>query len=62
MYRVYYETKTSLTNIWMGNPAVVSALFVLPFGFLLLICYSTCCTDIMDASDDEEDNSGMFIS
>lgn len=60
MYRVYFETKTSLVNIWMSNPAVASVLFGLPLGFLLLICYSTCCTDIMDASDDEEDQ-GMFI-
>lgn len=59
MYRVYYETKTSLVNIWINNPAVASVLFGLPLGFLLLICYSTCCTDIMDASDDEDDE-GML--
>lgn len=46
----------------MNNPAIASVLFGLPFGFLLLICYSTCCTDIMDASDDDEDNNGMYIS
>jgi len=55
MYRMYYETKKSLVNIWVNNPAVASVLFGLPIGFLLLICYSTCCTDIMDASDDDED-------
>lgn len=55
MYRMYYETKKSLVNIWVSNPAVASVLFGLPIGFLLLICYSTCCTDIMDASDDDED-------
>lgn len=58
MYRLYYETKKSLVNIWVSNPAVASVLFGLPLGFLLLIIYSICCTDIMDASDDDED--GMF--
>jgi thioredoxin domain-containing protein 10 len=60
MYRVYYETKTSLLNIWSSNPAVASVLFGLPLGFLMLICYSTCCTDIMDASDDDEDIEGKL--
>lgn len=57
MYRMYYETKKSLVNIWVSNPAVASVLFGLPLGFLLLICYSTCCTDIMDASDDDDDDA-----
>ncbi|XP_050431974.1 protein disulfide-isomerase TMX3 [Adelges cooleyi] len=56
VYRMYYETKTSLVNIWTGNPAVACVLFGLPMIFLLLIIYSTCCTDIMDASEEDEDD------
>lgn len=59
---MYYETKTSLVNIWTNNPVVATVIFGLPLFFLLLICYSTCCTDIMDASDDDDDDNGMLKS
>uniref|UniRef100_A0A1B6DVR0 Thioredoxin domain-containing protein n=2 Tax=Clastoptera arizonana TaxID=38151 RepID=A0A1B6DVR0_9HEMI len=56
MYRTYFEARTSLVEMWKGNPVLTSVLFGLPLGFLSLICYSICCSDIMDA-DDEEDTS-----
>ncbi|KAK6630954.1 hypothetical protein RUM44_003126 [Polyplax serrata] len=55
MYRVYFEGKTSLADMWQGNPVLTSVLFGLPLGFLSLICYSICCSDIMDANDEEEE-------
>ncbi|KAL0271501.1 UNVERIFIED_CONTAM: hypothetical protein PYX00_008580 [Menopon gallinae] len=55
LYRLYFEGKTSLTDMWRGNPVLTSVLFGLPLGFLSLICYSICCSDIMDADDDEEE-------
>lgn len=54
VYRTYFEGKTLLTDMWRGNPVLTSVLFGLPLGFLSLICYSICCSDIMDADDDEE--------
>lgn len=45
--------------MWQGNPVLTTVLFGLPLGFLSLICYSICCSDIMDADDEEE---GMLIA
>jgi thioredoxin domain-containing protein 10 len=45
--------------MWHGNPVLTAVLFGLPLGFLTLICYSICCSDIMDADDDEEE--GNFL-
>lgn len=55
LYRMYFEGKTSLADMWQGNPVLTSVLFGLPLGFLSLICYSICCSDIMDADDEEEE-------
>ena len=56
LYRAYYEAKTSITEMWKGNPALTAVLFGLPLGFFALICYSICCADIMDAEDDEDEH------
>ncbi|XP_069701598.1 protein disulfide-isomerase TMX3 isoform X1 [Periplaneta americana] len=55
LYRTYFEARTSLAEMWQGNPVLTAVLFGLPLGFLSLICYSICCADIMDADDEEED-------
>lgn len=47
--------------MWQGNPALTAVLFGLPIGFLSLICYSICCADIMDAEDEEEEETGKTI-
>lgn len=52
-YRSYYEAKTTLLNMWYGNPVLTALVFGLPIGFLSLICYSVCCADILDAEEDE---------
>lgn len=56
LYRTYFEARTSLSDMWHGNPVLTAVLFGLPLGFLTLICYSICCSDIMDADDDEEED------
>lgn len=61
LYRIYFEGKTSLSDMWQGNPVLTSVLFGLPLGFLSLICYSICCSDIMDADDEEEGKSVLII-
>lgn len=57
LYRAYFEAKTSLSDMWRGNPVLTALLIGLPMGFLSLIFYSICCADIMDA-DEEEDEDG----
>ncbi|PBC27566.1 Protein disulfide-isomerase [Apis cerana cerana] len=58
IYRSWFELKTTLSAMWMGNPILTMVLFGLPAGFLSLICYGICCPDILDADDDEEDHPG----
>lgn len=45
-----------LTEMWKGNPVLTTVIFGLPSGFLLLICYSIHCTDILDADEDDGDD------
>lgn len=54
LYRTYFEARTSLADMWNGNPVLTTVLFGLPLGFLSLILYSICCADILDAEEDEE--------
>jgi len=61
LYRAYYEARSSISEMWQGNPALTAVLFGLPIGFLSLICYSICCADIMDAEDEEEEETGKTI-
>ena len=55
IYRSFYEAKTSLFDMWRGNPVLTAVLIGLPLGFLSLIFYSICCADIMDADEEEEE-------
>nr|CAD7411860.1 unnamed protein product [Timema poppensis] len=55
VYRTYFEARTSLAEMWQGNPVLTAVLFGLPMGFLSLICYSICCADIMDADEEDEE-------
>ncbi|XP_018331269.1 protein disulfide-isomerase TMX3 [Agrilus planipennis] len=54
LYRTYFEARTTLGEMWWGNPVLTTLLFGLPLGFLSLIIYSVCCADIMDAEEEEE--------
>lgn len=60
LYRTYFEARSSLADMWRGNPVLTTVLFGLPLGFLSLILYSICCADILDAEDDE-DGKDIFI-
>lgn len=61
-YRMYFEARTSLADMWAGNPVLTIVLFGLPLGFLSLILYSICCADILDADDDTESKSPSTLS
>ncbi|KAF9418983.1 hypothetical protein HW555_004310 [Spodoptera exigua] len=52
-YRGFFEARTTLTNMWRGNPVLTALVFGLPLGFLSLICYSVCCADILDAEEED---------
>lgn len=55
IYRAWFEAKTSLYDMWVGNPVLTSVLFGLPLGFLSLILYSICCADILDAEEEDDE-------
>ncbi|XP_017778082.1 PREDICTED: protein disulfide-isomerase TMX3 [Nicrophorus vespilloides] len=57
LYRYYFEARSSLAEMWRGNPVLTTVLFGLPFGFLSLILYSICCSDILDADEEEDEDS-----
>lgn len=55
LYRAYFEAKTALAGMWRGNPVLTAVLFGLPLGFLSIICYTTCCCDVLEASDEDDE-------
>jgi thioredoxin domain-containing protein 10 len=55
LYRSFYEARSSMAEMWRGNPVLTAVLLGLPLGFLSLIFYSICCADIMDADEEEEE-------
>ncbi|XP_035227928.1 protein disulfide-isomerase TMX3-like isoform X2 [Stegodyphus dumicola] len=60
LYRTYYGAKTSLMGMWKGNPVLTTVLLGLPLGLFSIICYTTCCTDLLDAGDeDDETETGL---
>ncbi|CAG4947443.1 unnamed protein product [Parnassius apollo] len=56
LYRGFFEARTTLSNMWRGNPVLTALVFGLPLGFLSLIFYSICCTDILDAEEQEPES------
>lgn len=63
MYRWLYESRAALIKIFTNNPATACVLFGLPLSLFIILCYSTCCMNIMDANEDDDDddnNDGMF--
>ena len=60
LYRSYYEAKSSMVDMWRGNPVLTAVLLGLPLGFLSLIFYSICCADIMDADEEEEEEEELY--
>ncbi|XP_076661473.1 thioredoxin-related transmembrane protein 3 isoform X1 [Halictus rubicundus] len=58
IYRSWFELRTTLAAMWMGNPILTIVVFGLPAGFLSLICYGICCPDILVANDEEDEQSG----
>ncbi|XP_054719575.1 protein disulfide-isomerase TMX3-like [Uloborus diversus] len=56
MYRGYYGARTSLIGMWKGNPVLTTVLLGLPLGLFSIICYTSCCSDILEATDEEEES------
>lgn len=61
VYRGFFEARTTLINMWRGNPVLTALVFGLPLGFLSLICYSICCADILDADEEEVTGNSFTI-
>lgn len=55
LYRTYFRTRSTLADRWRGNPVLTTVLLGLPLGFLCFILYSCCCSDILDAEEDDEE-------
>jgi len=55
--RMAFDTWTALHTMYKGNPVLTLLLFGLPLGFLSIIIYTSCFSDIFEAKeeDDEED-------
>ncbi|KAB0796796.1 hypothetical protein PPYR_10857 [Photinus pyralis] len=60
LYRTYFEARTSIGDMWKGNPVLTTVLFGLPLGFLSLILYSICCQDILDADEEDEETEPLL--
>lgn len=61
LYRTYFQARTSLEYMWTGNPVLTTLIFGLPLGFLSLIFYSVCCTDILDAEEEDSSEGITYI-
>lgn len=53
--RSIYDGFTSLTSMYKGNPILTLLLLGLPMSFLSIIVYTSCCTDILDAREEDEE-------
>ncbi|KAF8786584.1 Protein disulfide-isomerase TMX3 like protein [Argiope bruennichi] len=42
-------------GMWKGNPVLTTVLLGLPFGLFSIICYTSCCTDILAANEEDEE-------
>ena len=49
-------------SMYHGNPVLTIVIFGLPLSFLSFIIYSSCCSDILDAVDEEDEEAeGRFL-
>ncbi|XP_054164892.1 protein disulfide-isomerase TMX3-like [Oppia nitens] len=53
--RMAFDTITSFVSMYYGNPVLTILLFGVPGAFLSIIIYTTCCSDIFDAKDEDND-------
>jgi thioredoxin domain-containing protein 10 len=53
--RGVYDAFTSLASMYKGNPVLTLLLLGLPLAFFAIIIYTSCCSDILDAREDEEE-------
>ncbi|KAH9424021.1 Protein disulfide-isomerase tmx3 [Dermatophagoides pteronyssinus] len=51
--RLFFDTLTTILTMYQGNPVLTLLLLGLPSSFLAIIVYMTCCSDFLDARDDD---------
>lgn len=60
IFRSWFEIKTTLIQMWKGNPILTLLIFGMPAGFLALICWQgVCCPEFIDS---EEEGMVIFIT
>lgn len=59
--RKIFDLKRNLEDMWRGNPLFLVVVFSLPTMFFLLILWACCCSDIMDADDDEYEGKSTIL-
>jgi len=59
--RSIYDGFTSLTSMYKGNPILTLLLLGLPMSFLSIIVYTSCCTDILDAREEDEEEEPIDL-
>lgn len=42
--------------MYRSSPVLTVIIFLVPMGFFSAILYLTCCADLLDASEDEDDD------
>lgn len=53
--RMCYDGYSSVAGMYKGNPVLTLLVFGLPLSFLSIILYSSCCSDVFDAPEENED-------
>lgn len=59
--RKIFDLKRNLEDMWRGNPLFLVVVFSLPTMFFLMILWACCCSDIMDADDDEYEGKSTIV-
>lgn len=54
--RSYFEMRQNVINMYRSSPVLTVIIFLVPMGFFSAILYLTCCADLLDASEEEDED------
>lgn len=57
LYRSGFDGFTNVMNMYKGNPVLTILMFGLPLSFFSVIVYVSCCSDMLDADEEEEEET-----
>lgn len=55
LYRSYFEMRQNIKNMYKSSPVLTVIIFIVPMAFFGAILYLTCCADILDAAEEDEE-------